>query len=85
VHDLAERKREIGDDVDPRNDFQHWQLGKRSQRVGEQSELSWSSPGALQIDIREVVFDQLADARRTVDMRYDLEQEVGPVRNVVGI
>ena len=51
MHDLAEREREIGDDVDSRNDFQHRQLGKRRQRVGEQSELSGSSPSALQIDI----------------------------------
>src|ERR1700730_8446841 len=43
----------------------------------EQSELSRSRPGTFQIDILKMVFDQLADACCTVDVRQYLEQEVG--------
>src|SRR5215472_2983034 len=39
-----------------------------------------SAPGpvqaSFQIDVLKVVFDQLADPRATVDMRYDLQKEI---------
>src|SRR5580704_16743100 len=77
VHNLAEREREIRNDVKSRDDFQDRQFGERSQRMREQSELSRSRPGTFQIDILKMVFDQLADACCTVDVRQYLEQEVG--------
>ncbi len=77
MHDLAETEREIGDEVNSGDDLEHRQLGERRQGVGEQGELGRSGPGAFEIDILQMVFDQLAYARRAIDMRYDLEQEVG--------
>src|SRR5215467_3274582 len=76
VDDLAEAKRQIGDDVGGREDFEHRQFRDGSERVGVQIERARSSPGTLQIDVLKVVFDQLADPRATVDMRYDLQKEI---------
>src|SRR6516225_648443 len=47
-----------------------------SERVGMQIERARSGPSALQIDVLKVVFDQLADPRATVDIRYDLQKEI---------
>ena len=44
--------------------------------MGPQIERGRRGPGAFDGDVLEVVFDKLADARRTVDMRDDLQQEV---------
>src|SRR6516162_559539 len=76
VDDLAEAKRQIGDDVGGREDFEHRQFRHGSERVGMQIERARSGPSALQIDVLKVVFDQLADARATVHMRYDLQKEI---------
>src|SRR5262245_1615010 len=77
VNDLAKVEGEVGDDVRAGHDLEHWQLGERRQGVREQGELSWPSPCSLQIDIGKVILDQLADSCRAVDMRNDLEQEIG--------
>src|SRR6516165_23396 len=76
VDDLAEAKRQIGDDVGGREDFEHRQFRHGSERVGMQIERARSGPSALEIDVLKVVFDQLADARTTVHMRYDLQKEI---------
>ena len=44
--------------------------------MGMQIERARSSPSTFQIDVLKVVFDQLADARATVHMRYDLQKEI---------
>ena len=75
--DLSKAEREVRDDVDTRDDLKYRQLGQRRQRVREQDKLCRSGPGALQVDVLQTVFDELADARRAVDMRYDFEQEIG--------
>src|SRR5262249_59831180 len=33
--------------------------------------------GALELDVLEIIFDELADSRGAVDVRNDLEQKVG--------
>ena len=77
MHDLAERQRQIGDDVGCGHHLLHRQLGQGRQCVGGQAERRRAGPGTFQVDILQVVLDQLANARRAVDMRDDLEQEVG--------
>src|SRR5499427_9223994 len=77
VNDLAEPKGEVGDDVRAGHDLEHRQLGERRQGVREQGELGRPGPCSLQVDVGEIVLDQLADARRAVDVRDDLEQEIG--------
>ena len=77
MNDLAEIEGEVGDDVRAGHDLEHGQLGERRQGVREQGELGRPGPCALEIDVGEVVLDQLADARRAVDVRNDLEQEAG--------
>src|SRR5215813_11602687 len=76
VDDLAEAKRQIGDDVGGREDFEHRQFRDGSERVGMQIERARSGPSTVQIDVLKVVFDQLADARASVHMRYDRQKEV---------
>src|SRR5215470_17118334 len=77
VDDLAEPEGQVGDDVHAGHDLEHRQLGERRQGMRDQRELRRPGPRTLEIDIREVVLDELADARRPVDMRNDLEQEIG--------
>src|SRR6185312_16956641 len=76
VDDLAEFEREIGDDVRAGDDLEDGELGERRQRVREQRELGRAGPRSLQVDVAQPIFDQLADARRAVDMWDDLEQEI---------
>src|SRR5262245_62652830 len=77
VNDLAEIEGEVGDDVLARHDLEHRQLGERRQGVREQGEFGRAGPCSLQIDIGEIVLNELADAWRAVDVRNDLEQEIG--------
>src|SRR6516165_10159200 len=77
VNDFAETKRQVGDDVGGGYDLKHRQFRDGSECVGMQIERARSGPSALQIDVLKVVFDQLADPRAAVDMRYDLQQEIG--------
>src|SRR5262245_14144393 len=77
VNDLAKVKGEVGDNVRAGYDLEHRQLCERRQGVREQGELSRSGPCSLQIDIGEIVLDQLADACRAIDVRNNLEQEIG--------
>src|SRR5215831_12470742 len=76
VDDLAKTKRQICDDVGGRDDFEHRQFRDGSERVGMQIERARSGPSALQIDVLKVVFDELADPRAAIDMRYDLQKEI---------
>ena len=76
VDHLAEAERQVGDDVRRRDDFEHRQLGDRRQRVRMKLKRAGPGPGALQVDILKVVLDQLADARRAVDMRNDFQEIV---------
>jgi hypothetical protein len=72
VDDPAEAEGQVGDDVDAREDLEDRQLGDRHQRVWAEIERRRSGPGAVDGDVLEVVFDQLADARRAVDMRDEI-------------
>src|SRR6516225_9315560 len=76
VNDFAETKRQVGDDVGGGYDLKHRQFRDGSECVGMQIERARSGPSALQIDVLKVVFDQLADPRAAVDMRYDLQEEI---------
>src|SRR5262249_4644543 len=77
VDDFPEIEGEVGDDVGAGDDLEHRQLGERRQGVREQGELGRPGPRSLQIDVGQVVLDELADAWRAVDVRDDLEQEIG--------
>jgi hypothetical protein len=74
--DLAEWERQIGDEVHRRDHFDDRQLRDGGQCMGQEAQRCRTSPGPLQMDIFQVVFDELADAWRAVDMGDDLEQEV---------
>src|SRR5215472_14491227 len=77
VDDLAEPQGQIGDDVRGRDHLEYRQLGNRRQGVGVEIERARTRPRAIQFDVLEVVFDNLADARASVHMGNDLEEEVG--------
>src|SRR5262245_60779935 len=47
-----------------------------SECVRMQIERARPGPGALQLDVLKVVFDQLANPRAAVDMRYDIQKEI---------
>src|SRR5689334_9142844 len=77
MNHLTETKGQIGEDMRGRDHFEHGQLRDRRQSMRMQLERSRPCPRAFHGDIFKRVFDDLADARRTVDMRDDLEQEIG--------
>src|SRR5258708_625696 len=64
VHDLAETKRQIGNDVSAGHDLEHGQFRQRRQRVRHEIQRRRTGPGALELDILQFILDQLADARR---------------------
>jgi hypothetical protein len=41
--------------------------------MGVKIERARSGPGTFEIDIFQVIFDQLANPRRAIDVRYDLQ------------
>src|SRR5712691_11669448 len=89
VSDLAEAEGEIADHVDRADDLEHRQLGDRRERVRVELQRRRAGPGALERDIFEVIFDELANSRLAVDVRDDLEQEIrrgqrGPYRVEIG-
>src|SRR5580704_8643182 len=77
-HDLAETQRQVRHIVGSRNHLTHRQPRHVAQRVLEELDRSWAGPDALHRDVFHVVAHQLADPRRAVDMRDDLEHEVRP-------
>ena len=76
VHDLPQPERQIGHYVSGGYHLENWQVSYGCQRMRRQMERRRPGPRALYRDIFQVVFDQFADARRAVDMRNDLEQEI---------
>src|ERR1700720_4977965 len=77
-HDLAETQRQVRHIVGSRNHLTHRQPRHVAQRVLEELDRSWAGPDAHYRDVFHVVAHQLADPRRAVDMRDDLEHEVRP-------
>src|SRR6516164_11775601 len=76
VHDLAEAKRQICENVDCRDNLDDRQLSDRSQRMRGQRQSCGAGPGALERNILEIIFHELAHARAAVDVRDDLQQEI---------
>ena len=76
MHDLAEAQRQIGDEVDGRDDLEHRQVGDRREGVRVKLQRTRPRPGAAHLDVLKPVFDELADARCAIDVRNDLDQEV---------
>src|ERR1700730_1895682 len=76
IGDLAEAEGEIADHVDGGNDLEHRQLRDRRERVRVERQRRRTGPGALERDVLEVIFDDLADPRAAIDVRDDLEQKI---------
>src|SRR5215831_15683351 len=76
VHDLAEAERQVRENVDCRDDLDDRQLGDRGQRMRGQCQSRGAGPGALQRNVLEMVFHELAHARAAVDVGDDLQQEI---------
>src|SRR5437868_1939407 len=75
-HDLAETERKVGNIVSGRDHLAYRQPRHIAQRVLEELDGSRAGPGPLHRDVFHVVAHQLANARRAVDMRDDLEHKV---------
>jgi hypothetical protein len=73
MHDLAQPECQVGQCI--AHHLENWQVSYGCQRM-RRSRAPQAGPRALDRDILEMIFDQFADAWRTVDMRNDLEQEV---------
>jgi hypothetical protein len=73
VNDLAETERKVGDDLGGRDNFTHRQIRDRRQRMRMKIERARSRPSAFKSDIFQIIFDQFANSRRAVDVRYDLQ------------
>src|SRR5215831_8612676 len=76
VDDLAEAERDIANEVNRGHDLEHGQLRDRGQRVRRERKRRRARPRALERDVLEIIFDDLADPRAAVDVRNDLEQKV---------
>ena len=77
VDDLAEPEGQIGNDVCGRDHLRHRQFGNRCQGVRMEIKRAGTGPGTFEFNVFEMIFDELANARSAVDMRDDLEQEIG--------
>src|SRR5438552_976965 len=75
-HDLAQTERQVGNVVGSRDDLAHWQPRHIAQRMLEELDCPRTRPSALHGDAFHVIAHQLADPRRAVDMRNDLDHEV---------
>src|ERR1700730_91461 len=82
-HDLAEAERQVGYIVGGRDHLADRQPRHVAQRVLEELDRGRPRPGPLHRDVFHVVAHQLADPRRAVDMRDDLEHEVRPGEDLV--
>ena len=69
MHNLAEAEGEVADHVHRRHDFEYRQLRHRRQRMRGERERGRAGPGTLERHVLKIVFDQLADARRVVNVR----------------
>src|SRR5215813_7696461 len=76
VGDLAEAERDIANEVNRGYDLEHGQLRDRGEGMRRERKRRWSRPRALERDVLEIIFDELADSRAAVDVRNDLEQKV---------
>src|SRR5215471_11215228 len=76
VHDLAEAERQIRENVDCGDNLEYRQLGDRGQRMRGQRQGCGAGPGALERNVLQIIFHELAHARAAVDVRDDLQQEI---------
>src|SRR5262249_3424263 len=76
VYDLAKPQGQIGQDVHGGKDFQDRQFGDRRHGMRAERQGAWTGPRAFDRDVLEVILDQLANARATVDVRNDLQKKV---------
>src|SRR6516162_7290736 len=76
VGDLAEAERDIANQVNRGHDLEHGQLGDRGERMRRERKRRRACPRALERNVLEIIFDELADSRAAVDVRNDLEQKV---------
>src|SRR5690349_9938640 len=77
-HDFAKAKRQVGDIMGGRNHFAHRQPRHIAERMIKKLDRCGAGPSPLHRDILHVIAHQLADPRRAVDMRDDLDHEVRP-------
>src|SRR5262245_15114572 len=74
VHDFAEAERQIRENVDSRDNLEDRQLGDRGQRMRGQRQGCGPGPSALQRNVLEIIFHELAYARAAVHVRDDFQQ-----------
>src|SRR5271169_4865744 len=75
---LAQAERQIGDIMAGADHFAHRQPRHVAHRMLEQLDRRRAGPGALNRHVLEVIAHQLADARRAIDVRDDLDHERWP-------
>ena len=85
VDDRAQVQGEVAQDVGGGKHLQHRQGGDRCQRVVEQLQRRRPCPGAVDGDVAAPVAHDLADARRAVDVRNDLQQEARRLHRFAGL
>src|SRR5215468_10085912 len=73
VGDFAEAEREVANEMNGGDQLEHRQLCDGRERVRRERNRRGTCPGALERHVLEIVFDQLADSRAAVDVRYDLQ------------
>jgi hypothetical protein len=57
--------------------LEHRQFGDRRQGVGVEIERAGSGPGALELDVLQIIFDQLANAWTAARMGMILSRKLG--------
>src|SRR6516162_7118302 len=75
--DLPQSQRQISDIMAGGNDAAHRQTGNVAQGMLEKLNGGRAGPGALQRDPLAIIAHKLADPRRAIDVRDDLDHEIG--------
>ena len=76
MDDFAERERQVRDEVHRRDHFEDGQLRDWGQRMRPEAQRGRTGPGPFQIDVFQIILDELADARRAIDVGNDLKEKV---------
>ncbi len=77
MNDFAQSQGEIGQNVNARDDFQDGKVRDGGERMWFKLQCGRSGPGTFYLHVLQVVLDELANSRATIDMWDDLEQVIG--------
>ena len=76
MHCLAEAERQIGDEVNRRDNLEHRQLCDGRERVRIELQRARAGPGAADVNVFQSKLYELTDPSCAIDMGNDFDQEI---------